>query len=175
MNIQVPREFAAFIAVVVMQRIVELVVSARNRRRALAKGAREYGADHFPWLVAVHVLFILGLAAEVILLGTRPGPLWPLWLGLWAAAQALRYAAMRALGDRWNVRVLVIPGMERVRTGPYRFMKHPNYAAVVMELASAPLVFGAWRTALVVSVLNAFALRTRVRVEAAALRAAERG
>lgn len=171
----VPRTFAVFLAFIVAQRIIELAISARNRRRSIARGGREYGADHFPWLVVVHALFIMGLAAEVTLLGARPGPLWPLWLALWAAAQVLRFAAMRALGDRWNVRIIVIPGTVRVHSGPYRFMNHPNYVAVVAELATAPLVFGAWRTALVVSALNALALRVRIRVESAALRAAERG
>ena len=170
-----PRWFAVFLALVIAQRILELAISRRNARSSFARGGLEYGTAHFPWLVAVHVLFVAGMAGEVVLLGTRPGVLWPLWLGLWLAAQALRYAAMRALGPRWNVRIIVVPGLPRVRSGPYRFIDHPNYAAVVTELLVGPLVFGAWRTALVVSVLNAMALRTRIRAESAALRQAESG
>jgi methyltransferase len=166
------RWFLAFLAVVILQRVSELFLSARNARRTIARGGREYGAGHFPWLVCVHVLFIAGMAGEVLLLGARPGRLWPFWLMVWLAAQALRYAAMRALGDLWNVRIIVQPGAPLVRTGPYRYLRHPNYVAVVAELVSAPLIFGAWRTALVVSVLNAFALRTRIRKENAALRGA---
>jgi methyltransferase len=87
------------------------------------------------------------------------------------AAQALRYAAMHALGERWNVRIIVLPDEPLVRSGPYRWLRHPNYVAVVVELIAAPLIFGAWRTAVVVSLLNAIALRTRIRVENDALRA----
>ena len=164
------RWLLVFLAAVIVQRLSELVVSARNARWALARGGHEYGRGHFPWLVLVHVLFIAGIGAEVVLLGARPGALWPLWLGVWGAAQALRYAAIRALGERWNVRIIVVPGMPLVQTGPYRFLRHPNYVAIVAELIAAPLIFGAWRTALVVSLLNAIALRTRIRVENNALR-----
>lgn len=163
--------FVVFLAVIIAQRIAELVLSTRNARRTLAQGGREFGAGHFPWLVVVHVLFIAGLAAEVLLLGARPGRLWPVWLVAWLAAQALRCSAMRALGYRWNVRIIVIPGLPLVRTGPYRHLAHPNYVAIVLEFVAAPLVFGAWRTALIASILNAVALRTRIRAENEALRA----
>jgi methyltransferase len=165
-----PPWFLAFLALVILQRVSELLLSRRNARRVIARGGREYGARHFPWLVCVHVLFIAGMAVEVLLLGTRPGALWPVWLALWLAAQVLRYAAIRSLGDRWNVRILVQPGAPLVRTGPYRYLNHPNYVAIVAELLAAPLVFGAWRTAIAASILNALALRTRIRVENAALR-----
>jgi methyltransferase len=169
-NDPVLRWLLAFLGAVIVQRVSELVVSARNARWTLARGGREYGRGHFPWLVCVHVLFIAGIGAEVVLLGARPGALWPVWLAVWGAAQALRYAAIRALGERWNVRIIVMPGMPLVQTGPYRFLRHPNYVAIVAELISAPLIFGAWRTAVIVSVLNAIALRTRIRVEDEALR-----
>ncbi len=161
---------ALFLGVVAVQRIAELALSARNAKRLKARGAREYGAGHFPLLVLVHALFPVSLAAEVFWLGARPGRLWPLWLGLWLAAQALRYAAVRALRERWSVRIWVVPGAPLVRSGPYRHLRHPNYLAVVAELVAAPLLFGAWRTALGISVLNLVALRIRVRAEEQALR-----
>jgi methyltransferase len=161
---------ALFLAVVAAQRIGELVLSARNARRVRARGAREFGAAHFPLLVAVHVVFLASLAAEVVFLGARPAEWWWPWLAAWLAAQALRYAAIRALGDRWNVRILVVPGEPPVRSGPYRFLRHPNYLAVAIELVAASLLFGAWRTAVAVSSLNAVALSIRVRAEEAALR-----
>jgi len=160
---------ALFLALVIVQRAGELALSARNARRLRARGARESGAGHFPLLVLVHVLFPLGLAGEVLLLGARPGPLAPLWLALWLAAQALRYAAVRALGERWNVRIWVLPGAPLVHSGPYRFLRHPNYVAVAAELLAAPLIFGAWRTALGISLLNLVALRIRIRAENEAL------
>ncbi len=163
-------ELALFLVVLAAQRVGELVLSAGNTKRLVARGAREYGSGHFPLLVLVHVLFPLCLTAEVVALGARPGRLWALWLGLWLAAQALRYAAVRALGERWSVRILVLPGEPLVRRGPYRFLRHPNYLAVIVELLAAPLMFGAWRTAIAISLLDLVALRIRIRVEEVALR-----
>jgi methyltransferase len=117
----------------------------------------------------VHALFPILLGLEVLLLGARPDAGWPLWLALWLAAQALRYAAVGALGERWTVRIWVLPGAPLVRRGPYRLLRHPNYVAVVVELLAAPLLFGAWRTALVIGVLDLLVLRQRIRAEEAAL------
>ena len=158
-----------FLVVLAAQRLGELVLSARNARRLVARGAREHAGGHFPLLVLVHVLFPLLLVVEVVGLGARPGPAWPLWLALWLGAQALRYAAVRALGERWTVRIFVLPGAPLVTGGPYRWVRHPNYLAVVLELLAAPMLFGAWRTALVVGVLDAFALRLRIAEEERAL------
>jgi methyltransferase len=166
---------ALFLFAIVLQRLGELVLSARNARRVAKRGAREYGARHFPFIVAVHALFPVCLAAEVLLLGARPGRWWPLWLGLWLLAQALRYAAVRALGDRWNVRILVLPGVAPVRSGIYGRLRHPNYLAIVIEFVAAPMVFGAWRTAVVISALNAVPLAVRIRAEDDALRRAASG
>ena len=160
---------ATFLGVIAAQRIGELLLSRHNAQRVRARGAREFGATHFPLIVAVHVLFLVGLAAEVVFLGARPGPHWWTWLVVWLFAQGLRYAAIRSLGDRWNVRILVVPGEPPVRSGPYRLIRHPNYVAVTLELIAASLLFGAWRTAIASTVLNALALRNRVRVEDAAL------
>ena len=110
--------------------------------------------------------------AQVLAQGARPWKSWPVWLGLWLAAQALRYAAVRALGERWSVRILALPGEPLVRRGPYRFLRHPNYIAVVVELIAAPLMFGAWRTAIAISLLDFLALRIRIPAEERALRGA---
>jgi methyltransferase len=158
-----------FVALLTLQRLGELAVSGRNEVRLRALGAREHARGHFPLLVLVHVLFPLCLLGEVLGLGARPWPAWPLWLGLFLAAQVLRVAAIRTLGERWHVRIWVVPGLPPVRTGPYRFVRHPNYVAVVVELLAAPLIFGAWRTALAVSALNAVALAIRIRAEERAL------
>jgi methyltransferase len=158
-----------YLSVLAAQRIGELVHSARNERRLRARGGREHAAGHFPLIVLVHALLPVLLVTEVVGLGARPGPLWPLWLLVWLAAQALRYAAVHALGDRWSVRIWVVPGEPLVRRGPYRFLRHPNYVAVVLELIAAPLAFGAWRTALVVSALDLVALALRIRAEERAL------
>jgi len=162
----------ALIAVMIAQRVSEVVLSARHIPRVRALGGREYGRRHFPLIAAVHTLFPVALILEISFYDTRPGPSWPLWLGLWLVAQVLRYSAMRALGARWNVFVWVVPGMAPVRSGPYLWLRHPNYLAVVMEFIAAPMLFGAWRTAIVARGLNALALTVRIRCENRALQRA---
>lgn len=166
---------AAFVLFLALARGVELWISARNARRMLARGAREHGREHFPLLVALHAAFPLALIAEVLWLDARPGPLAPAWAAVWTLAQVLRWAAMRALGERWNTRVIVLPGAPLVTHGPYRWLRHPNYVAVATELLAGPLAFGAWRTALVFSLANFLALRIRIRCEDEALGRMEPG
>jgi methyltransferase len=165
------RPLAAYFVVVGVQRAVELGLSRRNLRRLAARGAREYGARHFPMFVALHALYPVALVAEVAG-GARPGPAWPLWLGAWLAAQALRIAAIVALGERWNVRIVVVPGEPPLRRGIYRWLAHPNYLAVALEFVAAPLMFGAWRTALAASLANLLAMAVRIPAEERALREA---
>ena len=160
---------AIFLVALAVQRTGELAHSANNVKRLRALGAREAGAGHFPLLVLVQVLFPASLVTEVLALGARPGSWWPVWLACWLAAQALRYAAVRTLGERWTVGIWVLPGAPLVRRGPYRFLPHPNYLAVVVELFAAPMMFGAWRTAIAIGALNLIALRIRIRAEEKAL------
>ena len=162
--------FGLYLGVLAVQRVGELIHSARHEEKLRALGAREHGATHFRWIVAVHALFPLLLAIEVFALGARPGPWWPLWFGLWLTAQALRYAAVWALGERWTVKIWVLPGEPLVTRGIYRWLRHPNYVAVVLELIAAPMMFGAWRTAIGITLLDALALRERIRTEDRALR-----
>jgi methyltransferase len=160
---------AVLLATVAAQRVAELAISARHTRRLVAAGAVEHGRSQFPLFVVLHALWPLALAAEVLAGNARPGPSWPVWLALFAAAQVLRYAAIAALGERWSVRVLALPAAPLVRRGPYRWLRHPNYLAVIVELAAAPMILGAWRTALAASAVNLAALALRVRVEERAL------
>lgn len=159
----------SFLILVLVQRVGELMHSAHNGRVLRARGAKEHGASHFPLLVIVHVLFPVSLVLEVVFLGARPGSWWGAWLVLWCSAQFLRYWAVLSLGDRWNARILVLPGVPVVSRGPYAFLTHPNYVAVAIELLVAPLMFGAWRTALGISLLNLFALWIRICAEERAL------
>jgi methyltransferase len=158
-----------FLGFLIVQRLSELALSARNAARLAARGAREYGAGHYRWLVLLHTLFPIALASEVLLLGVQPERWAPVWLATWLLAQGLRYAAIRALGEHWNTRILVVPGAPLVKHGVYRWLRHPNYVAVVLELIAAPLMFGAWRTALVFSVANLALLRIRIGSEEQAL------
>jgi len=167
----------AYVAATTASRVFELVVSARNLRRVRTSESREHGRGHFPLFVVLHVLLPVGLVAEVAFLDAQPPPVWPVLLAAFLAAQILRLWCIRSLGPWWNVRVWITPGMEIVRTGPYRWLRHPNYLAVVIEILAGPLMFGAWRTALIATLVNALALVLRIRSENAALdtiRAAER-
>jgi methyltransferase len=158
-----------YLALITIERVGELFLSRHNARILRAIGAEEFGRSHMPWFVALHVACPLALVAEVVWLGARPGPLWALWLGVFVAAQILRFAVIRALGVFWNVRVLVVPGMRPIRRGPYRWLRHPNYLAVALELLSGALLFGAWRTGFAATVIHVALVRLRVPVEERAL------
>lgn len=137
----------ALAALVAAQRLAELALAARNRRRALARGAVKHGAGHYPAMVALHVLWWAGWVLEARARGPVLDPLWPLWAVLLLLASALRYGAIASLGERWNTRILTQVGERPVRRGPYRWLDHPNYVAVALELAAFPMLFGAWATA----------------------------
>lgn len=162
--------FVLLILLVGLERVVELVVSKRHLKWSLANGGREFGAGHYPVMVALHTALLVGAVVEVWL-WHRPFLPWLGWpmLAVLLAAQALRWWCIMALGQRWNTRVVVIPGDALVRAGPYRRMMHPNYLAVVVEGIALPLVHSAWLTAVVFSVLDAWLLRVRIRTENAAL------
>lgn len=163
--------FFALLAAVLVERLVELALSVRNARRVRSRGAIE-GEPHafYALLVLTHSLLFVAAPLEVVAFD-RPflPPLALAATAVVAAAMALRYWAVAALGDRWNTRVLVVPGEPAVAGGPYRFVRHPNYVAVTAELAALPLVHTAWATALAATAANAWILSRRIRYEEAAL------
>ena len=153
-----------------VERLVELVVSKRNARWAFARGGREFGREHYPVMVAIHAGLLVGCVIEVWLLH-RPFIGWLGWpmLAIALGAQLLRWWCITTLGKRWNTLVIVLPEAPLVRSGPYRFLHHPNYVAVVAEGIALPLVHTAWLTAICFTVANAALLTVRIRVENAAL------
>ena len=158
--------FTGLVALVAAARLVELALARRNYRRLLARGGVEAGAGHYPWMVALHTVWLITCLAEVWLLDR---PFLP-WLGIPAlavflAAFALRYWVISTLGERWTTRIVILPGVPPITGGPYRWLRHPNYLAVVLEILSLPLVHTAWLTALVFSLLDAILLRVRIRAE----------
>jgi methyltransferase len=161
---------AAALALLTLSRVRELSVSRRNERSMRRRGGYEAPRSLFPLFVLLHTAAPLALVLEVVATKARPGPLWPLWLAVWLAAEWVRAASMRALGDRWSVRIFVVPGEIPIRSGPYRFIAHPIYLAVTLELAAFPLMFGAWRTAIGAAIFNAALLAVRIRFERRALR-----
>ena len=154
------------------ERIAELRVSTRNARWSFARGGREFGRGHFPPMVALHTGLLLACLAEVWLLH-RPFLPWLGWpmLALVIASQALRWWCIGTLGPRWNTRVIVVADLPLVARGPYRWLTHPNYVAVVVEGVALPLVHSAWITAAVFTVLNAvLLLAVRIPAEERALK-----
>jgi methyltransferase len=162
--------YVALVALVAVERLAELVVARRNERWSKQRGAVEAGAAHYPVMVVLHTGLLVGAVLEVALADRRfvPALGWTM-LAVVVLAQALRWWCIATLGHQWNTRVLVVPGLSRVTGGPYRFLSHPNYVAVVLEGAALPLVHTAWVTALVFSVLNAALLSVRIGIENRAL------
>jgi methyltransferase len=158
------------VCLVALQRLLELVYSRRNERRLRARGAVERGAGHYPLMVGLHVLWLVSTLVEGLLRGPEIPAWWPLPLAAFLLVQPLRYWAIVSLGTNWNTRVLVVPGMKPVKAGPYRYLSHPNYVVVAVEILAFPLIFGAWLTAVFFSLLNAALLFVRIRTEDRALR-----
>lgn len=162
--------FTVLVGLVGLERVAELVVSTRNAAWSMERGGVESGRGHYPFMVVLHTGLLVGALAEAWL--RRPDvPSLLAWsmLALVVGSQALRWWCISTLGRRWNTRVIVVPGLAPVASGPYRLFRHPNYVAVVVEGFALPLVHAGWITALVFTVLNAGLLTVRVRAEDAAL------
>ena len=154
----------AILGFVTLQRLIELRLAHRNSTQLLADGAQEYGSGHYPFIVALHMTW---LAALWWWAPGHPASL-PL-LALFAALQLGRVWVIATLGERWTTRIIVKPGAPLIRSGPYRWLNHPNYLIVTAEIALLPLVFGLWEIAVVFSALNAVLLAIRIREENKAL------
>lgn len=153
-----------------ISRLAELHVSSRHERALRARGARESGRHHFALFLVLHAVFPLALWWEVSSGRVTPAAMWPLFAGVAVAAQTLRVWSMRSLGEYWTARILVVPGERATPGGPYRWLADPSYTAVTLELLALPLAFGAWRTALGASLVNAVAMAIRIPAERRALR-----
>lgn len=164
--------YALLVVLVAGERLAELAISRRNERRLRARGAVEAGAGHFPAMVVLHALWLPACPLEVWLLDRPFLPPLAAAAGLaLALTMALRYWVIATLGDRWCTRVLVPPGEPRITGGPYRFLRHPNYLAVAVEVFALPLIHTAWLTAAVLGGLNLAVLAVRIRAEDRALAA----
>jgi len=155
------------VAVVALQRLLELALARRNTARLLASGAQEVGGSHYLLIVAVHVGWLVALWAAV---PPSAAISWP-WFAAYLVLQCGRAWVMLTLGRYWTTRIIHVPDAPLVHGGPYRFFRHPNYAIVCGEIAVLPLVFRQWEIALIFSVLNAAVLARRIHVENAALAA----
>ncbi|PDS32977.1 isoprenylcysteine carboxyl methyltransferase family protein [Rhizobium phaseoli] len=157
----------ALLTFVTLQRLGELVLARRNTAALLARGARQVAPEHYPAMVALHAGWLVGLW---LLAPGRPVDLF--WLAVFMGLQALRLWVLATLKDRWTTRIIILPGVPLVTSGPYRFLRHPNYAIVVGEIAALPLAFGLPLYAIGFSLLNACMLSIRLKAENAALKSA---
>ena len=158
------------VALIALERLAELIRAACNTRDLKARGATEAGASHYPLFVLLHASW---LGSLLVFVPWETKPNW-FWLGLMIALQALRLWVILSLGPYWTTRIVTLPGAPLVRRGPYRFLRHPNYAVVMAEIAALPLAFGAYAIALAFSLANLALIAWRVRIEDRAL-AARRG
>jgi methyltransferase len=153
------------LALVTLQRLSELMIARRNTAELLKSGAVESGAAHYPVMVALHTTWLLGLW---YLAWDQPVN-W-LLLAFYGALQFGRLWVLATLGSRWTTRIITIPGETLVARGPYKFLRHPNYAVVALEIPLLPLVFGLDRYAILFGVLNIAMLAWRISIEERALR-----
>jgi methyltransferase len=157
-------EGAWLVIFLIAQRLVELGLAQWNTARLRALGAVEFGAAHYPLMVALHACWLLGLW----MLG-HDRAVDPFWLAVFILLQAGRLWVIASLRSRWTTRVIVLPGVAPIARGPYRWLRHPNYLIVVLEIAVVPLALGLPLFALVFSLANAVLLAYRIRVENQAL------
>ncbi len=154
------------VAFVAAQRAMELIVARRNTALLLARGAREVGGEHYPFIVGFHALWLGALTAWVWFYP----PVLNAWcMGFYVLLQGARAWTIASLGPYWTTRIITVPDAPLVRRGPYRFLRHPNYVIVALEVAALPLALGAWPLAAGFTLVHAELLAARIRAENAAL------
>ena len=162
--------FLGFVAALGAQRLFELRLSHRNERRMRRHGGREHAPETYRWIVTLHAAWFAAMLLEVFVGRRKFRPrLAVLAFGVFAAGQVLRLTAIRTLGWRWSTRVMTVPGESPVQHGIYRYIRHPNYLGVELEILAVPLVHCAYLTSAVFGVANALLLRARIRREEQAL------
>jgi len=161
--------FIIFITVVIVQRISELILSKRNEKYLKSHGAVEHDKKGYKYIVLMHNLFFISVITEFVFLERQLNEYWKVLLIIFICTQLLRYWAIFTLGKRWNTMILVLPNTELINTGPYKYLKHPNYITVIIEIAVIPLLFSCYYTAVVFSILNLIVLKRRIRIEEEAL------
>ncbi len=155
--------FIIFISFLIVQRLSELYISSRNEKWLLQNGAIQYGQSHYPYMVAMHTLFIISIIVEYNLRGGTPIS-WG-FLIAFLLVLSFKFWALSSLGKYWNTKIYRVPGVYPVKKGPYKIFKHPNYMEVVCEIALIPLVFQLYYTAIIFTLLNAAMLTVRIGVE----------
>ena len=162
--------FLALLLLVAALRIVELRISRRHQQEMISQGAAKVEEPRFRWMVLLHTAVLIGAAVEVVFLKR---PFYPilaaLMFAIFLAANAVRWWVIRTLGQHWNVQIMDSTRLGVITSGPFRFVRHPNYAAVFAEMLALPLIHTAWITALLGSVLHMVVLRNRLSTEESVL------
>src|SRR5579872_588618 len=162
--------FAIFLIFLIAERLLEIRSANRHFRRLIPSGGKEFGASHYPAIIAMHTAFFLSLIIEYVLRGYPLPSFWLVPLTVFSLAQALRIWTRRAMDGRWTTRIVVIPGEQLITRGPFRFVPHPIYVAVALELLFGPLIFGLYITSILFTILNGIMLLAfRIPSERAAL------
>ena len=164
--------FFVVVGFVIIQRIAELFVARRNELWIRAQGGFEAGKSHYPFMVAIHVGFFVSLIIEFLLFDRSIPSYWMLLFALFIALQIMRVWVISSLGRFWNTKILILPGANVVKKGPFNYIRHPNYTVVTLEIITIPLMFGAYFTAIVFTLLNLAILSIRIPTEEAALKEA---
>ena len=164
--------FYIILSIVIVQRLLELVIAKRNEKNMRAKGAYEVGASHYPLMILLHVSFFVSLLIEVSTFNLTPSPLFLLFFVMFLCVQGLRVWCLTSLGSFWNTKIIILPGVNVVTKGPYKYLRHPNYLVVSIEIALLPLMFQAYFTAICFTILNALMLCIRIPTEERALKKA---
>ena len=161
--------FIIFIFFLAIQRILELRLAKKNEKIVREEGAVEYDNEGYKYIVYMHICFFISLLLEKYLLSRGFNTLSLLFFIIFIITQLLRYWAITSLGKYWNTKILVVPNAELVERGPYKYLRHPNYIAVITEIAVIPLIFSCYITCIIFSILNFLTLLRRIRIEEGAL------
>lgn len=157
--------------IVIFQRFIELILAQRNAKWIRTQGGYEVGREHYPLFLLIHILFFLGIWLEA----DQAPSWWSIPFLIFAATQLLRLWSIQSLGRFWNTRIWIIPNQLAPVRGPYRYLRHPNYLVVMIEFIVFPLIYQAYYTAIILSVLNAYLLLAiRIPMEERALQEATR-
>ncbi|MEH7305063.1 isoprenylcysteine carboxyl methyltransferase family protein [Neobacillus drentensis] len=162
--------FPIIIGFIVLQRMVELGIAKSNEKWMKHQGAIEFGVSHYRYMVLIHVLFFICLITEKVYWDHGLSHLWPILLSVFLMAQIIRIWVITSLGRYWNTKIIVLKNAKIIQKGPYRFIKHPNYFVVTIELVVVPLLYDLYFTAGVFTILNAIILMIRIPEEEKALK-----
>lgn len=162
--------FIVILLLVIAQRLVELMIAKRNEKWMIQQGAYEVGRAHYPVMIMLHSSFFIVLIIEVLLFNRALSNFFILLLVFFLLTQAGRLWCLLSLGKLWNTRIMINPNLNVIKKGPYRFLKHPNYVIVSLEFIILPLLFNAYLTAIIFTLLNVWMLSVRIPIEEKALR-----